>query len=92
MGNMVGHNTTSNQDIMSNNYGNMGGLMQGNNIDLNGMNPNMVVHLGALNNIGGFNSSMSNNMNVMGQANTNQPTNQNLTGQQMNPNMVLLQQ
>jgi len=53
----------------------MGGLMQGNNIDLNGMNQNMVVHLGAINNIGGFNPSMSNNMNGMGQANTNQPTN-----------------
>ena len=63
---MVGHGSGSNQDVMGNSYGGMGGLMQGNNIDINGLNQNMVVHLGALNNINGFNPSMNNNMQNMG--------------------------
>lgn len=44
--------------------------MQGNSLDINGLNQNMVVHIGALNNIGQFNPSM-NSMNGMGQATAN---------------------
>lgn len=52
----------------------------------------MVVHIGALNNIGQYNPSM-NNMNGMGPATANQAANQapNLSGQ-INQNLVLLQQ
>lgn len=56
MPNIVGHNSAANSDVIANNYGGMGNLMQGNNLDINGLNQNMVVHIGALNNIGGLNS------------------------------------
>ena len=38
--------------------------MQGNDIDMNGMNQNMVVHLNQLNNMSGFKPSMSNMSNM----------------------------
>jgi hypothetical protein len=70
MANMVGHNSAANSEVIPNNYGGMGNIMQGNNLDINGLNQNMVVHMGAINNIGGFNPSM-NNMNGMSQATAN---------------------
>lgn len=60
---MVGHNSGT-SEVMGSNYNNIGGLMQGNDIDINGMNQNMVVHLNQLNNMSGFNPSMSNMSNM----------------------------
>jgi hypothetical protein len=64
MQNMVSHNSGTSEVI--GNYNNMPNIMQGNNLDINGINQNMVVinNMGPINNISGFNTSM-NNMNGM---------------------------
>ena len=77
MANLVSHNS-GNSDLMGNAYSGMGAINMktgeylqhaniGNNLDMNGINQNVVVHIGALNNMQGFNPSM-NSMNSMGQA------------------------